>query len=213
LPVRFSLFVLLLCVSAAAHAEWTGVEFEISDIDADWEFSDGVRNSKINSIGFSIEERAVGGLSVGLGIRYLTMRLDSKEAMDSGRFDAQNLELFLRQEFLFGESFALRGLLSYGYYSGNENVEEDAADINWSQVDLEIGASVQVANLRFTPFARYTDVDGDISGDFGTAVFELQDPYNYGLRFDIFIEKTAFIGIRLQSGSQSGGYLSFVRRY
>ncbi len=211
--MRFSLFFLLLCCSGFAHAQWTGVEFEIADIDADWEFADEVRSNKLNSIGFSIEERAVGGLSVGGSIRYLTMRLDSSNAMDSGRFDAQNLEVFLRQEFLFGETFALRGLLSYGFYNGNENVEEDRADINWNQLDLEIGASVQVANLRFTPFARYTDVDGDIRGDSGTAVFKLEDPYSYGLRFDIFIEKTAFIGIRLQSGSQTGGYLSFVRRY
>jgi hypothetical protein len=43
--------------------------------------------------------------------------------------------------------------------------------------------------------------------------FELEDPFSYGVRFDYFVETTAFLSLRLQTGSQTGGYFSFVRRY
>lgn len=211
--LRFSLLLLLSCASGLAGADWTGVEIEIGHIEADWEFFDGTRPTRINSIAFRIEERAVGGLSVGGGIGYQELRVAGRGATDSRDFSTGNFQVYLRQQFQFGDSVMLHGLLSYGYYGGSENVDDDRADIDWTQVDLEIGLGLQYANLRLTPYARYSSVDGDIRDDQGALTFELEDPYSYGLRFDIFVEKTAFITIGLQDGSQNGGYLSFVRRY
>ena len=212
--MRFSLLLLMLfSCGGAARADLTGVAFEIGDLDADWEFDSGRRAAKTNSLRIQIEERAQTGLSIGAGIAYLSMRVDGAGSAGSTKFEAENLEVYLRQEFPLGESFSLEGLLRYGYYTGRENVDTDRAEIDWSEVGVELGMSVRVNNLRITPFANYTDVDGDISGDNGTEVFELDDPLSYGVRFDIFVERTAFVGIRLQTGSISGGYISFVRRY
>ncbi len=108
----------------------------------------------------------------------------------------------------------MEGRSSYGYYTGRETSSDDRADIDWSQVAVEIGMSFRLTNLRITPFISYIDVDGDITGsDEGGGSFELEDPLIQGVRFDIFVESTGFISIRLQTGSQTGGYLSFVRRY
>ena len=211
--MRFSLFLLLFCCLGLARADFTGVAFEIMDLESDWAFSDGSRVVKTNSLGLKIEERAASGLVVGGGIGYQSIRVDGDRTTPTTKFETQNLQIYLRREFPLGKSFSLDGLLSYGYYHGRENVVGDRAEIEWSQVDVEIGANFRVKNLRITPFTSYTDIDGDISGTNGNAVFELEDPYSYGVRFDIFVESTAFIGIRLQTGSQSGGYISFVRRY
>jgi hypothetical protein len=127
----------------------------------------------------------------------------------------ENLKVYLRQGFVLSDSFSLYALFDYGYYNGRENTSSERAEINWSEVSLEFGASFRNAGLRITPFVSYADVDGDISrGSFSSIqVFELEDPVSYGIELDIFVEKTAFVSIRLQDGSQSGGYLSFVRRY
>jgi hypothetical protein len=202
-----------LCCSGLARADWTGVELEIADVDADWEFADGTHPAKVNSFSFKIEERANGGLAVGGGIGYQALRVAGNSVTESSSYDTQNLEVYLRQQIPLGQSVTLQGLLSYGYYSGHENVTENRAEITWSQVDAEFGAGFRIANLGFTPYVRYTDVDGDIRDDKTTALFALEDPYNYGLRFDIYVESSAFITIRLQGGSQGGGYLSFIRRY
>ena len=66
--------------------------------------------------------------------------------------------------------------------------------------------------LRIAPYAIYQDVDGDISGG-GTEVFEPDEPLTQGVRFDYFVEDTAFVRFEFVAGGRSGGYLSFVRRY
>jgi hypothetical protein len=211
--VRFSLFVLLLCCLSLARAEYTGVAFEIDDYDSDWKFSDGTRVAKTNSLRLQIEERVESGLIVGASLAYLSMRVSGDATAPSTKFEGENLQIYLRKDFPLGESSSVEGLLSYGYNTGRENVEGERADIQWSEVSAEIGVSFRIDNIKITPFTSYTNVDGDISGVDASGAFELEDPFNHGIRFDIFVESTAFIGIRLQTGSQSGGTISFVRRY
>jgi hypothetical protein len=207
------LFFLFAC-HGAAIAETTGVALKISDLDSDWDFSGGTRSAKSNSIILQIEERTASGLTVGGSIGYQSFRLDGDSTTSSSKFDAENLEIYLRQEFSLSESTAIQGLVSYGYYSGEETSDNDSADIDWSQVAVEIGMSYRVNNLKIMPFVGYIDVDGDITGaEEGGGSFELEDPLIQGVNFDIYVETTAFIRIRLQTGSQSGGYLSFERRY
>ena len=211
--MRFSLFILLLCCLGLARAEYTGVAVEIADYDSDWKFGDVTQVAKINSLSLQIEERTASGLTLGANLAYLSMRIGGDETTSSTKFEGESLQIYMRQNFSLGESTSLEGLLSYGYNTGRENVEGKRADIQWSQVSAEIGLSFRFDNLRMTPFTSYTDIDGDIDGVSGIGAFELDDPFSHGVRFDIFVDSTAFVGIRLQTGSQAGGSISFVRRY
>ncbi len=209
-----ALFLFLFACHGTAVAEATGVALTISDIDSDWDFSDGTRTAKSNSISLQLEERTESGLTVGGSIGYQSFRLDGDSTTSSSKFDAENLEIYLRQEFSLSESTAIQGRASYGYYTGRETSSDDRADIDWSQVAVEIGMSFRLNNLKIMPFIGYIDVDGDITGsEEGGGSFELEDPLIQGVNFDIYVEPTGFIRIRLQTGSQSGGYLSFERRY
>jgi hypothetical protein len=208
------LFFFLFAGHGAAVAETTGVALIISDLDSDWDFSDGTRSAKSNSISLQIEQRAASGLTVGGSIGYQSFRLDGDSTTSSSKFDAENLEIFLRQEFSLSESTAIQGLVSYGYYTGRETSDDERADVDWSQVAVEIGMSFRLNSLKIMPFVGYVDVDGDITGsEEGDGSFELEDPLIQGVNFDIYVEPTGFVRIRLQTGSQSGGYLSFERRY
>ena len=207
------LLLLLSGFTGLVKAEWTGIALEISDTRSDWEFSDGTRETKISSITFQVEERTESGLSVGGGLGYMTMRVDGNDEVETKKFDGEFLEIYFRQEFSIGESFSLEMLLDYGFYGGDENTSSDRDDISWTQLGFEFGASFQRDNIRITPFASYTDIDGDISGDDPTEVFSLEDEIGYGLRLDFFTDSTAFVSLRLQTGSYDGGYLTFVRRY
>ncbi len=207
------LLLLLSGFTGIVKAEWTGIAFEISDTKSDWEFSDDSREAKITSLTFQIEERTASGLSVGGGIGYMTMRVDGNDEVETKKFDGEFLEIYFRQEFTISESFSLEMLLDYGFYGGDENTSSDRDDISWNQLGFEFGASFQRDNIRITPFASYTDIDGDISGDDPTEVFSLEDEVGYGLRLDFFTESTAFVSLKVQTGSYDGGYLTFVRRY
>lgn len=207
------LLLLSLGFTGLVKAEFTGVAFELADTRSDWAFSDSIRESKITSLTLQIEERTESGFSVGAGIGFMTIRVDGNEQVETTKFDGEYLEIYLRQDFSISESFSLEALLNYGFYAGDENTSSDRDDINWNQLGFEFGASFQHANIRITPFASYTDVDGDISGDDPTETFSLEDEIGYGLRLDFFTESTAFVRLQLQTGSHNGGYLTFVRRY
>ena len=205
--------LLLLVGTGFARAEWTGVYFELGSLDSDWEFSDEVREAKSDLLAIRIEERLESGLAVGGGLAYHSLRLDGQGNSESIKFEAENLIIYLRQDFSLGETVTLEGTFQYDLYSGRENTSDDRASLDWSQVTLELAAAFRFEKWRVTPFVSYATIDGDTSGVEGGGSFELEDPYNQGIRFDIFTDPTSYVGIELQTGSQTAGYLSFVRRY
>lgn len=210
---RICALLLLLGGPGCANAEWTGVAMEFATLNTDWKFSSGTREAKTNSITLKIEERTNIGLTVGGGIGYHFLNLDSQGGGDSTSFDAQNVEIYLRQEFALGDAVTLLGVLDYAWYTGDDDDDDNNVDIDWSEVGVELGVNFRYRNLGITPFVSYTDVDGDTSGLEDGGDFELKDSYGQGVRFDIFVESTAFVSIELRTGSQTGGYLGFVRRY
>lgn len=216
--VRFKLLLILFLYAGLAEADLTGITLELANVDSDWKFDNGVREAQINSIAFQIEEKTATGLSVGGGIGYLDMRVVGDSSTDTRKFDGEYLQVYLRQEIRISESISLHGLFNYSYNSGRDNSgrdndETDRVDIDWNEASLQIDASVRFANFGITPFAAYYDIDGDITDNDGTEVFEMDDPVSHGIRFDYYLEPTAFIRIVFQSGGKAGGYLTFARRY
>ena len=70
-----ALFFFLFACHGTAVAETTGVALIISDVDSDWDFSDGTRSAKSNSIILQIEERTASGLTVGASIGYQSFQI------------------------------------------------------------------------------------------------------------------------------------------
>ncbi len=212
--LRLKLLALLLFYAGLVEADWTGVALELGNAEADWKFDSGQREVDTSSISFQIEERSSAGLVFGGSMGYLSTRVKADTSADTRRFDAQYLKIYLRQEFVLSESIALHGSLSYRYNSGSDDDDADnSADIEWRQSSFQLGLNLRFANFRLTPYAAYYDIDGDISDDSGTEVFELDDPISRGIRFDYFVEESAFVRFQIQSGDQAGSVLSFIRRY
>ncbi len=204
---------MLSLYAGLAQADWTGVALELANVDADWKFDDGLREAQSSGISFQVEEKTGTGLAVGAGIGYTSMRVVGDSSASNRKFDAEYLQIYLRQEFNISKSVSLYGLFNYSYHTGDDNDVDNPADIDWDEVSVQIDLSIRFANFRVSPFAAYYDIDGDISDDNGTAVFEIDDPLSRGIRFDYYLEPTAFIRFVFQSGGRAGGYLTFVRRY
>lgn len=211
--MRFSPLLLLCLVSGLVQADWTGIELRLGDNDVDWRFGDVRREAQINEISFRIEEKTEAEMRIGVSMGYLYMRVVGDTRTDTKRFDAQYLSVFLRQPIRLSEKFSLHGSLSYRYNTGNDKSETDTADIDWSEVELQLGASLQFSNLRIMPFVSYNDTDGDISDDSGTDVFDLEDSVSQGLRFDYLVDPSAFVRFEILKGDRSGSFLTFARRY
>ena len=212
LPVRVKLLILLLLYAGLVEAEFGGALIEIANYDADWKFDDDVREARITSISFQLEQKFKTGLRAGGAFGYFDMSLDS-DIGDTEDFDGQYLELFLRQPWTINETVSLYGLFDYRYNFGDSRGGGRGVDIDWNEVSLHIGARLRFSDYRITPFVAYFHVDGDTSGDVGSGDFENDESVTQGIKFDFIIEGTGFIRLEARTGYQSGGFLSFGRRY
>jgi hypothetical protein len=217
IPVRFKLLILLCLYTGLAKAEIeadsVGVAMDIANYKSDWQFDSGVREAKITSISFQLEEKLEAGLTVGMGIGYFDMSVRGNSNASPQDLDGQYLEIYLYHPFPVSERISIHGAFDYRYYSGNGNNGGEREDIDWNEVNLQIGVGVRFAHLRVTPFAAYYNVDGDISDDNSTGSFENEDSVSQGVSLDYFVDDTAFIRLEIRSGYQSGGRISFERRY
>lgn len=212
--MRFKLLILLLLLLqlGLVKAEWGGAVIEIAHYDADWKFDSDVREARITSLSFQLEEKFSTGLRAGGGFGYFDMSLDGNDN-EAEDFDGQYLQLYLRQPWTISETVSLYGLFDYRYNLGDSYGEDNRADLDWNEVSLHIGARLRFSDYRITPFVAYYRIDGDVSGDGGSGNFENDDATTQGIKFDFIVEETGFIRLEARTGYQSGGLLSFGRRY
>jgi hypothetical protein len=215
LPVlRCGLLLLLGLHCGNAGAEWSGISLNLGNTDVDWAFRDENREAQISEISFQIEDRTSSGLAVGANIGYMDLRVVADTDIATRKFDGQFVGIYLRQDYSITDNLSLHGIFGFRYSSGNESGDSDIdSDIDWTETGVELGIGFRFVNLRIMPFAAWSDVDGDISGEDGTSVFELEDPLTTGIRFDLFVEPTAFVRLEFVDGNRTGGYLVFARRY
>ena len=216
LPARILRVVLLLFALSpvAANAEWTGISLDFGDYDSDWKFDSDTRVAKITEISFSIEEKTRQELRVGATIGVEDFRVDSDIPGESRKYDGQYLEIFFRYPKPLSERLSLHGQFNFGFHTGSESGSgEDRGDYDWAQIEFQFGLGVTVGDLRIMPYVSYKDIDGDISTDAGTQVFEMDTPESGGVRFDLFTDDSAYIRIEVFDGADNGLFLSFARRY
>ena len=209
--INLLILILLLLQVGLVKAEWAGAVIEIANYDADWKFDGDVREARITSLSFQLEEKFSPGLRAGGGFGYFDMNLDGKDG-DAEDFDGQYLQLYLRQPWSISETVSLYGLFDYRYNSGDSYGEDNRSDVDWNEVSLHIGAKLRFSDYRITPFVAYYRIDGDTSGDGGTGDFENDDSLTQGIKFDFIVEETGFIRLEARTGYQTGGLLSFGRR-
>ena len=208
--MRFSLFV-WLCLFTGQAVAWSGIKLELSETDNLWEFKSGDRETRISYINLQVEDKATTELRVGADFGYMTLRVDAPDPADIDKFDAQYIGIYLRQPFVISQSISLHGMLSYRYHSGTNNI--DPIDIDWSEVALQLAASFRISNIDIAPFAVMYHVDGDISEPGSTEVFEGSSESSHGIRFDYYVDPTAFVRLEFRAGEKEGGYLGFARRF
>ena len=212
--LQCALLLLLGLQTGIAEADWSGISLHIGDTDVDWKFRDETRTAQTSEISFRIEDRTDSGLAIGANIGYMDLRLVADTDIATRKFSGQFFGIYLRQDYSITDNLSLHGIFGFRYATGNENGESDInSDISWSETGLELGIGFRFANLRIMPFVGWDTVDGDISGDDATSVFELEEPVTRGIRFDLYVEQTAFVRLEFVDGSRKGGYLVFARRY
>ena len=204
---------MLLLTSAPAAAEVSGIRAYFAESNVDWNFDTGQREASIREFSFQIEEAIDTGTRLGVGLGYLDVTLRGDENSASRSFNAQYLEFFMRHPIAINDSLELATKFNYRYNTGEDNDEDDLARFDWSEAWFEVGLGIQLSRVRVTPFAVYRYINGDLDAASGVQSFDLDDQLSSGVRLDLFVEKTAYVGIAAESGDYSRFYLVFAREY
>ncbi len=200
--------------STPAAAEWTGVLVDIGESTTDLQFETVQRTMRIDSLNLAIEEKTASPLRVGFSLGVSSIRTANLLPPDNAQeFDGGHLGFYLRYPQQMGEHMSLQGLFSYRYNSASDSNTSVRSEIEWRETRMQLGLGVKFGTLRITPFIAYRDINGDISNDTSTQIFDSVDSISRGISFDIFVEPTAYIRLQLFSGDEEGGYLTFARVY
>ncbi|MEM7562461.1 MAG: hypothetical protein AAF353_05340, partial [Pseudomonadota bacterium] len=60
--MRFSLLIILLICPGLSYSAWSGVAFELSDTETEWDVDSEVLDARSTELSFRIEERTESGL-------------------------------------------------------------------------------------------------------------------------------------------------------
>jgi len=208
------LIITLSLGSTPAVAEWTGVLVDIGESTTDLQFETAQRTMRIDSLDLAIEEKTASPLRVGFSLGISNIRTANLLPPDNAqKFDGGHLGFYLRYPQQLGEHMSLAGLLSYRYNSATDYNTSLRSEIEWHETRVQLGLRVKFGTLRITPFIAYRDINGDISNDTSTQIFDSVDSISRGISFDIFVEPGAYIRLQLFRGDEDGGYLTFARVY
>lgn len=221
-PHFCTLFILLarlfitssLLFPVSAQALWTGISGFVGQSERDWLLDDTVRQADITHFGLSIEEKTRVGLSIGASAGQLSLRLtNSPSSAQVDKYRANFLSFYLRWPLQLTKLLTLHTRFNYQFNLGIKSNDLENTDIEWSEVFLNIGISLQLGWISIRPFIEYRSLDGDITSDNSTRVFELEDQRSSGLILDFYVEPTAFVRLMASSGESQAMMLSFVRQY
>ena len=211
-------FVFLSLATPIVNAAWTGISVSIEELESDWIFENNDRNANLTRLNMNFEEKAASELRVGANIGRMTTRISNNDGpRNTKKFDASYFGVYIRYPLSLGDHFTLQNKLTYQYHSGSETIgdnDDDSEDeIDWREISYELGLSAMFSSLRLTPFAIYSDVDGDISGDSGTNSFESDEEISAGLNVDFFLDPTSFVRLRFTTGDYDSASLVFAREF
>lgn len=197
-----------------ALSDLTGIRAIVEESEIDLNFEDGQREARITRLGIEIEQKLQTGSYLGGSFGYLIdVNLRGDSDSESRGFDGEYLEVFLHHPFSVTDNLTFLTRLDYRYNSGNDNDEDDPAEVDWSEVGLQFGLRYRFSHFRLTPYARYNYLDGDVDADSGNESFDIDDPVTGGIHLDYFTEETSFVRLSLESGGYSGFYLTFAAQY
>ena len=200
--------------STSAVAEWTGISVDIGETTTDLQFETAQRTMRSDSLSLRIEEKTATNLRVGFNLGISNIRTANILPPDNAqKFDGGHLGFYLRYPLQLGRHMLLEGLFSYRYNSASDSNNSLQSEIEWREARVQLSLGVKFGVLHVTPFIVYRDINGDISNDSGTEIFDSVDSKSRGISFDIFVEPTAYIRFQLSRGDEEGGYLTFARIY
>ncbi|MCK5662372.1 MAG: hypothetical protein KAI17_02750 [Thiotrichaceae bacterium] len=192
-------------------AGWSGIAAFAGQSESDWLQQSTLIQANIYFYGLRIEEKTQSELRIGARAGQFDLRFLDLIDETAEKYYGQFLSLYLRWPIALTDQVKFHTSLRYQLNHGENSVEMNDAEINWSEVSVNAGLSFKLGELALRPFINFHAIDGDTSSAIETRIFEQNGNSSYGLILDFFIERTAFIRLMATTGSNQALLLSFAR--
>lgn len=205
---------MLWAISLPAAAVWTGISAFAGQFENDWSFNTRQRVADSFNFGLAIEESTRPGLRIGLGIGQFHLRLrDPATNSALSRYDGEFLQFYLRWPWALRENVSLHTRFDYQYHNGRRSDVDTEGDIDWVEAGFTAGFSVKAGYVSIHPYLRVRSVDGDLSDNGTTSLFDHVKNRAYGINLDIHVEPTAYVRLHAGFDATEALSVSFVREY
>jgi len=213
--VRFKLWPLLvLFMPLPTLAYWTGIGAYVGQGESGWDFTSGSRQADESRYGLHIEERTQSGLSIGASAGQFSLRLvDPLQLVETEKYGGQFLQFYLRWPVKLSESLTLHSRLDYQFNLGNRSGDTQDDEIDWNQAGITLGLALRLGLVSLRPFVNWSSIDGDMTEEGFTRVFENQDKSTAGIVVDIYVEPTAYVRLKGSAAQTPSFWLGFIREY
>lgn len=216
--MRNNLLLLLLFFPLNVYAGWSGIAGYLGTSDSDWLQLGQVREADFTYFGLRIEEKTKADIRVGASVAQFDLRLlETDSLLNIEKFSGERLSLYLRWPVNLMQHLKWHSELQFQYHQGTRNNINSSSiqdeTINWSEWVLDLGVSIQIGRLSLRPFVNLRHIDGDISNESGTSLFQLVHAKSSGFIADYYVEPTAFIRLRVTGLENRSVQVSLVREY
>jgi hypothetical protein len=214
--MNFRVLILFCCLfnSMTARSNWTGIIVGLEDSDTHWLVSDVSRDSSVNRLSLKMEEKTEAELRVGISVGQLSVRTRGIAGIDRiDKFEGNYLGLYLRQPVELNHYLSFEGTLGYRFHTGMGQIASDADEIEWHETRLVLSVGFHIVDIRFSPFVQWQKIDGDVSGEAGRNVFEIDEAESRGVMVDYFVEPFSYIRLQFSQGGNDSLQISFAKVY
>jgi len=208
-PSRF-LWILLLLPSQLM-AGWTGISAFFGQSESDWLLQSTLNEAGIGFFGLRIEDKTQSELRIGATAGQFELRLINLLDETAEKYYGRFLSLYLRLPVALTDQVTFHTALGYQLNFGENSVDQDVAEISWSEITINAGLSLNLGGLSLRPFMSSRSVDGDITSMLDTRIFKQNENSSYGVMLDYFVEPSAFIRLMVTTGRNEIVQISFAR--
>jgi hypothetical protein len=213
----FTLIILLLPLNAVALDDTLlGIRLDWSQYDTTVSMASTDRETRIDHVALVLNEpswkRFYGGLRLGY------VGVSQPDNPDLAGFDLNGNSLGLRLgAFLIRNAridLFIQGDIDYLYTDAEEGAQK--AELDWTEVNLQIGARLKLGLFRFSAAGYRNNIDGEqtLHGDVNaTTRFHQTEQTGVSAGVEFQVDPTGFIGIHTESGARDGTRLTFIREF
>ncbi|MGD8784526.1 MAG: hypothetical protein PVF28_00735 [Thioalkalispiraceae bacterium] len=201
----------------AQQPHYTHAELRFQAIDIDLNFEGAERETRVNSIDFSLREQLASRLDGAFLLGYINALQNSNPIYAGQDMVGEYLGLDLQFYLIQQPRFTLLSRFAYRYSLIDAEVDEQKMEWKWHQASIGLHSQTYISkHLYLNLGASVLTISGveKASGTIDQSIdFKAKDSLTGLIGLQLDLDRTGRIGVEFKAGSMQGGRIVFQRAF